>query len=120
MYTSPPFGLTSPVIHPPAHVRTAAVSVLGAFNADVLGGTTPEFPGYAGWCRHAPPGRSASDARDADRGADEPDDSGVDGTAAVIRAVDEEFNSVIHSPRVIQCGTFSRRGMLSLMIFDLR
>jgi hypothetical protein len=120
MYASPPFGLTSPAIHSPDDVRAAAVSVLEAFRADTLGRAITGFPGYAaivvGMFRRA--------AEYLARGTliveHEPDDSGADGTTAVIRAVDAEFNGVIHSPRIIQCGAFSRRGTLSLMIFELR
>lgn len=127
MYTSPPFGLTSPVIHPPAYVRRAAISVLGAFDADVLGETTPEFPGYAelviGMFRQAAAYLTRGTLiveHEPDGVEREPDDPDADETAAVIRAVDAEFEGVIHSPRVIRCGAFSKRGMLTLMIFDLR
>lgn len=120
MYASPPFGATSPAIDPPGYVRAAAVSMLEAFRADVLGGVTPGFPGYAaivvGMFRRA----AAYLTRGTLIVEHEPDDSGADGTTEVIRAVDAEFSGVIHSPRIIQCGAFSRRGTLSLMVFELR
>ena len=120
MYTSPPFDSTSPAIRPPGHVRAAAVSALGAFRADVLEGVTPGFPGYAAIVV----GMFLRAAAYLTCGTliveHEPDDSGADGTAKVFQAVEAEFNGVIHTRRIIQCGTFSRRGTLSLMVLDLR
>lgn len=120
MYTSPPFGMTSPVIHPPAYVTAAAGAVLAAFNADVLGAEVPEFLGFAetavGMLRQA----AAYFTRGTLIVEHEPDDLGVDSTAAVVDALAAEFPGVIHSLRIMRCGAFSRRGMLSLIICDVR
>ena len=120
MYTSPPFGLTSPVIRPPAHVKAVARAALRAFSADTPGEDAPGFPGYAeitlGMLRQA----AAQLARGTLIIEHEPDDLGVDSTATVVEAVAAEFPGIIHSPRIVRCGAFSRRGMLTLMIFRLR
>lgn len=120
MYTSPPFGVSSPVINPPAYVTAAADEVLAAFNMDVLGEEVPEFLGYAdtalGMLRQA----AAYLTHGTLIVEHEPDDLGVDSTAAVVDAVAAEFRGIIHTRHILRCGAFSRRGTLSLIIFDLR
>jgi hypothetical protein len=120
MYTSPPFGLSSPAIHPPEYVTAAARAVLAASNADLLEGEVPPFRGYASTAV----GMLRQSAAYLTCGTlimeHEPDDLGMDSTVAVVDAVAAEFPGVIHSPRIMRCGAFSRRGMLSLIICDLR
>lgn len=120
MYTSPPFGPTSPVISPPGYVRTAAEEVLADCGLDTLGRASPRFLGYhemvIGMFRRAVE-RLTSGILIVEH---EPDDENNDSTAAVAEAVVAEFAGVIHSPRMIRCGAFSERGILDLLIFDLR
>jgi hypothetical protein len=119
MYTSPPFGLRSPTIHPPSYVETAARTVLAALNADTLEGEVPRFSGYArmtlGMLRQAAEHLTCATLIV----EHEPDDLGVDSTEAVVDKAVVEFRGLIHSPRIVRCGAFSRRGMMSLIIFDV-
>jgi DNA methylase len=119
MYTSPPFGPSSPAIDPPAYVRRAAVEVLTACNANVLGEATPQFHGYAETVVEMLRQAATHLTRGTLIVEHEPDDQGVDGTSAVLDAVAAEFSGTIRSSRPVSCGEFSKRGRLSLMIFSL-
>ena len=120
MYTSPPFGPGSPAIDPPAYVRRAAVEVLTACNADALGEATPRFRGYAETVVEMLRQAATYLTRGTLIVEHEPDEQEVDGLSAVLDAVAGEFSDTIRSARLVSCGEFSGRGILSLMIFSLR
>ncbi len=120
MYTSPPFDRTSPVLDAPEYLTAEAREVLGAGCVDTLGETVPKFDGYT----NTTVGMLHWAAEHLHRATlvieHEPDDDGVDSTTAVVERVRAELSDVVHNPRIVRCGEFSRRGMLSLMIFDFR
>jgi hypothetical protein len=128
LYTSPPFGPTSPVIRPPAQVKAMARAALREFSADTPGEESPAFPGYAELTlamlrqavAHLTRGTLIIEHEPGDKPDDRPDGQGADSTGTVIDAVSAEFPGVIHSPRIVRCGAFSQRGMLTLIVFDLR
>lgn len=123
LYTSPPFGPASPAISPPAHVRAAAIALLAASGADALPQPDRGLAGFAGYAS-ATLGMLRQAVRYLAHGTliieHEPDDEGADSTSAVLEAAAAEFAGTLRAPRILRCGAFSRRGMLSLIIFDVR
>ncbi len=119
LYTSPPFGESSPVLNAPAPLTDAARHVLESAGIDTLAEAEPQFTSYAEttvgmlhkaaeWLRHATLIIEH-----------EPADDGMDSTEAVVERTRAELSGIVHHPQVIGCGEFSWRGPLSLIVFDL-
>jgi hypothetical protein len=120
VYTSPPFGVSSPTLSAPAAIRDAAATVIDAAGllARPIALDTP--PSYA----DVTMGMLHQMVMRVDRGRlvleHEPDDDGLDSTTIVMQRIGAELGDILHSPTVDRYDSFSRRGPFTLISYRIR
>ncbi|GAB2603915.1 hypothetical protein Aab01nite_47640 [Paractinoplanes abujensis] len=120
VYTSPPFGPTSPTVTAPAEVRTAASAVLervGAMVGQPTGSAPRPFTELTvGMLRrlteHVHHGRLVIEH--------EPDDVQADSTGPLVDAIQQHLSPALHTPGIDRYEAFSARGTFTLISYRVR
>ncbi|MFJ9929470.1 hypothetical protein ACIRU5_26015 [Streptomyces misionensis] len=119
LYTSPPFGFSSPRPEPHAWLRTEAELALTAAKAARSGTGPGTFPSYD-QIASAVVFRAAQRFRRLTVILEhEPADDGSDSRVPTIRRLTESLGSRIRDVRVLECGVYSPRGLFSLIVFEV-
>lgn len=120
VYTSPPFGPSSPTLSAPPSIRAAAGAVVEAAGTLAHGtalGAPPSYPDVTMGMLHHMVSR-------VDRGRlvleHEPDDDGMDSTGILMERILAELGDVLHSPTVDRYESFSPRGPFTLICYRIR
>lgn len=119
-YTSPPFGVTSSALDPPARLREAARDLLSRLNLDTLGAAEPQYAGYPQLVLGMLRNLAARVRRGVLVLEHEPSDDKVDSTDTVVERVAAELDGALHSARIDRYDQFSVRGNFSLITFRIR
>lgn len=132
IYTSPPFGAWSSRLEAPAPVQQSAAELLQS--ADLASGSpSGPFTSYTeltvGMLRQALRYLTHSSViiecepalikrEPADIGCEHADDRSNRAERVLERIIDE-FEGIVRRPRLFDCGSFSKRGRFSLLVFDV-
>lgn len=120
VYTSPPFGPSSPTLEAPPVLRDQARRLLaghGRLHTGATGNAAPEYVDITMAMLHRL-------TEHVDRGAlvleHEPDDNKSDSTDTLLARIQDELGHVLHSPLVNRYDAFSARGPFTLITHRIR
>lgn len=119
VYTSPPFGVTSPRLEVAPAIRKVARKVLttaGMWGVDARS-TGARYEDLTLAMLHRVTEHLSQATVIIEH---EPDDDGDDARGRVTQRINAEFGGVIRDVRILECGAFSRRGALSLIVCEFR
>jgi DNA methylase len=117
VYTSPPFGASSPKLKAPAPVELSAAELLRSAGLE-SGSLSDRFTSYTeltlGMLRQALPRLMHSSVI-----IECEPDHGKDPGESLLERIIDEFGAIVRRVRLFDCGSFSKRGRFSLLVFDV-
>jgi hypothetical protein len=119
LYTSPPFGLSSPRPRASPGLYEDAVKVLRSAGAAMAQERPAQFAPYQEIAASVVVNAARWLGRVTVILEHEPADDGSDARAATSRLLREALGSRMLSLRILECGTYSRRGLFSLIVCEV-
>ncbi len=120
LYTSPPFGLSSPRPEVSEELQADAVSALRSAGLDLAHGGPGEFASYAKIATSAVVNAVRGLGRATVILEHEPNDDGFDAREATGRLLADALGARMQRLRFLECGSYSRRGLFSLIVCEVR
>jgi hypothetical protein len=119
LYTSPPFGLSSPRPQAPPEIRTEAELALKAAKAARSGTGPGPFASYDQIASAVVLQAAQRLRRLTVILEHEPADDGSDARFLTIRRLNDVLGSRLRDVRILECGAYSARGMFSLIVGEV-